>query len=87
MANVNLNYPPFEGDAVRVEALVENKAIANLCRLIALYEGICFVRTKDPRTGLVEFWVSPSFVSDFKEIITAIRDEENIPMTLLEEGS
>ena len=47
------------------------ESIADLCRIIELYEGVCVVRTKDPDQGILEFWVSPSFMQDFQEIIGA----------------
>jgi hypothetical protein len=43
-----------------------------------IYEGIAFVRTRDPDKGLVEFWISPSFQNDFRDIITAIQQEVSI---------
>ena len=71
-------YPTFEKDSVRVLARVPKESIADLCRIIEIYEGICLVRTKDPDQGIIEFWVSPSFTQDFQEIIGAIKDEVNI---------
>ena len=76
-------YPPFGKDAVRINARVEVKGIADLCRFMGLYEGVAFVRTSDPERGIVEFWVSPSFLDDFREIFEALRRE--IPMEILEE--
>jgi Domain of unknown function (DUF4911) len=68
-------YPPFEGDCIIIDAIVESQSIAHLCRIMELYEGISFVRTKDPRVGLVEFWVSPSFIDDFRDIFESLAKE------------
>ena len=76
-------YPPFGKDAIRINARVEVKGIAELSRFMGLYEGVAFVRTSDPERGIVEFWVSPSFLDDFREIFEALRRE--IPMEILEE--
>jgi len=76
------HYPPFEGEAVYLEARVENEDIAVLCRYMDLYEGVAFVRTKDPRRSIVEFWVAPSFVEDFRKIIAAL--EKEIRMVMLD---
>ncbi len=72
------NYPPFEKDAVKVCALIEPKHIGDVSRFIEVYEGIALMRTKDPSRGLIEFWVSPSFIDDFEEIFEALR--RNVPM-------
>ena len=74
-------YPPFGRDAIRIEARVQSDAIAELCRFMDLYEGVAFVRTKDPRRSVVEFWVSPSFEEDFKQIIAALRGQA--PMEII----
>ena len=76
-------YPGFSGDAIRFEAQVEVEAIAPLCRLMDIYEGVAFVRTKNPRQAIVEFWVSPFYIEDFRGIISALKRE--IPMVMLEE--
>ena len=77
------HYPPFGKDAIRMEARLSVEAIAPLCRLMDLYEGVAFVRTKDPRQAIVEFWVSPSFLNDFRQIREALHRE--IPMTMIQE--
>jgi len=75
-------YPPFEKDAVRIVARIAPRDIAAFCRMMDLYEGVAFVRTEDPRKALLEFWVSPSFTADFREIFAALRTE--IPMEIIE---
>ena len=83
--NVNRfsHYPPFEGDAIYMEARVESEDIAVLCRYMDLYEGVAFVRTKDPQRAIVEFWIAPSFMEDFRKIIAALGEE--IRMVILQE--
>ena len=50
-----------------------------------LYEGVAFVRTRDPRRSVVEFWVSPSFEEDFKQIFASLRDQ--VPMEIIHEDT
>jgi hypothetical protein len=45
-----------------------------------IYEGVAFVRTKNPRQAIVEFWVSPFYIEDFRGIIGALKRE--IPMVI-----
>jgi hypothetical protein len=78
-------YPPFGKDAIRIEARVQSDAIAGLCRFMDLYEGVAFVRTRDPRRSVVEFWVSPSFEEDFKQIFASLRDQ--VPMEIIHEDT
>lgn len=77
------HYPPFKGEAIYMEARVESEDIAVLSRHMDLYEGVAFVRTKDPHRAIVEFWVSPSFIDDFRKIIAALGKE--IRMEMLQE--
>ena len=75
-------YSPFEGDSIKVEAKVPIGRIADLCRRFDLYEGIAYIRTRDPSRGIVEFWVSPSFMDDFHLIFSELQKE--IPVELLQ---
>jgi len=79
------SYPPYARDAIRIEARVQSDAIAELCRVMDLYEGVAFVRTRDPRRSVVEFWVSPSFIEDFRQILASL--SRDIPMDIIREGS
>ena len=76
-------YPPFEKEAFRFRAQVPPERIAELCRMMDLYEGIAFVRTENPKEAIVEFWVSPSFLEDFRQIAEALSRE--IPITFIKE--
>ena len=78
-------YPHFGKDAIRIEARVQSDAIAELCRIMDLYEGVAFVRTRDPRRSVVEFWVSPSFLEDFQLIIASLK--RDVPMEIISEDS
>jgi hypothetical protein len=78
-------YPPFGRDAIRIEARVQPDAIAELCRMMDLYEGVAFVRTKDPRRSVVEFWVSPSFEEDFRQIFSVLK--QDVPMEIISENA
>lgn len=76
-------YSPFEKDSIKVEAVAPIGKIADLCRRFDLYEGIAYIRTRDPSRGIIEFWVSPSFIEDFHLIFTELSRE--IPMELIQE--
>ena len=76
-------YPPFQKEALRFRAQVPPERIAELCRIMDLYEGIAFVRTENPKQAIVEFWVSPSFLEDFRQIAEALSRE--IPITFIKE--
>jgi hypothetical protein len=76
-------YPPFDKEALRLRAKVPPEMIAELCRMMDLYEGVVFVRTENPREAIVEFWVSPSFLEDFNQIVEDL--SRDIPMTFIEE--
>lgn len=76
-------YPPFEKEAIRFRAQVPPKMIAELCRMMDLYEGVAFVRTENPKQAIVEFWVSPSFLEDFHQIVEEL--SRDIPITFIKE--
>ncbi|MBN1900703.1 DUF4911 domain-containing protein [Candidatus Sumerlaeota bacterium] len=76
-------YPPFHGDALRFRAQVPPEKIAELCRMMDLYEGVAFVRTENPKEAIVEFWVSPSFLEDFRLIIEDL--SRDVPMNFIQE--
>lgn len=76
-------YPPFDKEALRLRAKISPKMIAELCRMMDLYEGVVFVRTENPREAVVEFWVSPSFIGDFNQIVGDL--SRDIPITFIEE--
>jgi len=78
------SFPPFAGDAACLHAVVKVEAIADLCRIMELYEGVAFIRTRDPDRGIVEFWVSPFFLEDFRQIFEALK--KDVPMELISEG-
>ena len=74
------NYPPFAKDSLRICALIEPKLIGEVSRFMEVYEGVALMRTKDPDRGLVEFWVSPSFLKDFREIFEALQSEVSMEL-------
>ena len=76
-------FPPFTGDAICVVARASVAEIANICRLFDLYEGVAYVRTRDPERGIMEFWVSPSFMEYFRLIFEAVGREA--PMEIIAE--
>ena len=80
-------YPPLARDAVRIEARVPSEAIAELCRIMDLYEGVAFIRTKDPRRAVVEFFVSPFFLEDFHKILASLRPDVPLEIVRQEAGS
>lgn len=55
-------------ECVIVTARVDPRELAFLSGIIDAYDGIALLRTMDHRLGLIEFWVAPDFVEDFRVI-------------------
>jgi len=49
--------------------------------MVEAYEGIGVMRTCDAKKGLIEFWICPDFVEQFKCLIEGLRDEFPVELT------
>lgn len=67
-------------DTLTFHGRVRPADIAFLDANLELYEGVAIVRTTDRKAGLVEFWVSPDFVGDFRRIIEDLSTEIDITL-------
>lgn len=65
---------PEPRDTVSIRAKVDPTAIGIINALVDAHDGIACLRTTDPRTGDLEFWVSPDCLEDFWEMIAGIRE-------------
>jgi uncharacterized protein YciU (UPF0263 family) len=65
-------------DTLTIRGRVNPADIAFLDSTIHAYEGVALVRTTDRQAGLVEFWVAPDFVAEFRRIIQDISTEIQI---------
>ncbi|PKO17053.1 hypothetical protein CVU37_09600 [candidate division BRC1 bacterium HGW-BRC1-1] len=59
-------------------ARVEPHQIGWVGALCEGYDGLAVLRTKDPKLGLVEFWVSPGQRADFEDFLAALGQEIRI---------
>ncbi len=66
---------------LRYAARVPSSQIGYVNAIAESYEGACMVRTRDPREGLIEFWVARSFEKDFRRLLDGLREE--MPIELL----
>lgn len=64
-----------EMDVIRIQARVNKKDIIYVDGLLESYENLAVVRTIDPKKGIIEFLISPSFLSETKELLTALKEE------------
>lgn len=62
-------------------ARVPPHEIGFLNSIIEAYEGIGMLRTRDPKRGVVEFWMIPDFKDVFLELIEELR--RDIPIVWL----
>ena len=60
---------------LRYRARVPSSQIGYIQAIVESHEGLCMVRTRNPRLGLIEFWVSRKFKRDFDRLIEGLRDE------------
>lgn len=67
------DYP--EDDEWVYEVRVDPYDIAYLCSTTEAYEGLAVVRTKDEKSGTVQFWVPGSCRNDFEAFLGALARE------------
>jgi len=59
---------------LKIRAKIKKEDIVFFSWLIESYEEIGVMRTIDPSEGIIEFWISPYFENDFKEIISSVKE-------------
>ena len=70
-------------DSIALRVKTEKKYIAYVNFIVEAYDGIAVIRTADPQEGLLEVLVSPDFVSEFRELASAIDHE--VPFKIVEQ--
>ena len=63
-----------EQDTISIEAKIDPREIAFLNSIASSYEGLMVLRTIDAKRGLVEFWVSPDFEREVRDILKDLAD-------------
>ena len=59
----------------RYVARIPSPQIGYVNAIVESHEGLCLMRTRDPKLGLVEFWVARDFGCDFDRMIEGLRSE------------
>jgi hypothetical protein len=62
-------------NTLRYVAKIPSPQIGYVNAIVESYEGVAIMRTRDPKAGIVEFWVMPDFVGEFERMIEGLRDE------------
>ena len=65
----------FSVNLLRFKAHVPSSQIGYVNALVESYEGVCIMRTRDPRLGTLEFWVPPQLKYVFDRFIEGLRRE------------
>ena len=69
-------------DTLTFQGRVRPADIVFLDANLEAYEGVAIIRTNDRMAGLVEFWVAPDFLNDFRRIIEDLSTEIDIDLDL-----
>lgn len=64
-----------EMEDIRIRCRVRKEDIAYLDALFESYENFGVVTTIDPKEAIIELSVSPSFISETKELLTSLKKE------------
>lgn len=59
---------------LKIRAKINKEDIVFFSWIIESYEGIGIIKTIDSSEGIVEFWISPFFKKDFKDIMSSIKE-------------
>jgi hypothetical protein len=73
--NKNDTPSTFPMDTISLLIQIPPHEIAYLNFVFESYEGVAAVRTVDPRKGIVELMVSPSYQEEIKEILEDLAEE------------
>jgi len=69
-------------DTVTIRGRVRPADIGFLDATLEAYEGVAVIRTNDRKAGLVEFWVAPDFLDDFRRIMDNLAEEVDLRLEL-----
>ena len=64
-----------EMEDIRIRCRIRKEEIAYVDCLFESYENFGVVSTIDPKEAIIELSVSPSFISETKELLTALKKE------------
>jgi hypothetical protein len=67
-----------EQDTISIEAKIDPREIAFVNSIASAYEGLMVLRTIDAKRGLVEFWVSPDFEQEVRDILRDLADQTGL---------
>lgn len=73
-----VRFPPYAKDTETIVARIAADEIGYVSALVESYEGIGIVRTRDPKFGIIEFWVIPEFREAFQALLEDLRSEMEI---------
>ena len=73
-------------DTISLLIRIPPREIAYLSFVLESYEGVAAMRTVDPRRGIVEVMVSPSYEEEIGEILTDLAQEFPVHRMVREEG-
>ena len=62
---------------LKIRAKINKEDIVFFSWIIESYEGIGIIKTIDSSEGIIEFWISPFFKEDFKEIMSSVKESIN----------
>ena len=62
-------------DTISLILQIPPREIAYLNFILESYEGVAAMRTVDPREGIVELMVSPSYQEEIREILKDLAEE------------
>jgi hypothetical protein len=65
----------FPMDTISLFLQIPPHEIAYLTFVLESYEGVAAIRTVDPRTGIIELMVSPSYQEEIREILKDLAEE------------
>ncbi len=67
-------------DAIQMKARIRKADIVYVDALFEAYGDLAVVTTLDPEEAEIEFLVSPSFISETKELLEALKKEIGLEM-------
>jgi hypothetical protein len=70
-----MNLTPLNMDTISLILQIPPREIAYLTFILESYEGVAAIRTIDPREGIVELMVSPSYQEETREILKDLAEE------------
>ncbi len=68
-------YEEKKMESIRIKVKISKKDIIYIDGLFESYENFGIVTTIDPKEGVVELLISPSFLTETKELLEALKKE------------